>query len=163
MSCVYFRQNISRHKWEVCFEFGHYPPPPHDLLQKDLPWKWTEECKREFVQNKEKLQDSPLLVLCNLKKPPRLVCYASAYGLRAVISHVMESGEEKPLITFASWTLTASDCNYSQIEKRHCPLCSWWRSFIHTFMASSLCHYFWSKDRGASIGSSQIAKIGPWF
>ena len=87
----------------------------------------------------------------------------SAYGLRAVISRVMESKEEKPLIAFASWTLTASDCNYSQIEKRCCPLCSWWRSFIHTFMASSLCHYFWSKDRGASIGSSQIAKIGPWF
>lgn len=46
------------------------------------------------------------------------MCDASAYGLRAVISRVMENGEEKPLIAFASWTITASDCNYSQIEKR---------------------------------------------
>ena len=81
--------------------------------------------RENLFRAKRNYKIPPLLVHCNLKEPPRLVCYASAYGLRAVISHVMESGEEKPLIAFASWTLTASDCNYSQIEKRRCPLCSW--------------------------------------
>lgn len=29
--------------------------PLHDLLQKDAPWKWTEECERAFVRSKEQL------------------------------------------------------------------------------------------------------------
>ena len=67
-----------------------------------------------FVKSKKQLQDSPLLVHYDLKKSLRLACDASPYGVGAVISHVMKNGEEKP---FASRTLTASERNYSQIEK----------------------------------------------
>ena len=88
--------------------------PLHDLLQKDRPWKWTEACETAFVNSKKQLQDSPLLVHYDLKKSLRLACDASPYGVGAVISHVMKNGEEKP---FASRTLTASERNYSQIEK----------------------------------------------
>ena len=88
--------------------------PLHDLLQKDRPWKWTEACERVFVKSKKQLQDSPLLVHYDVKKSLRLACDASPYGVGAVISHVMKNGEEKP---FASQTLTASERNYSQIEK----------------------------------------------
>ena len=90
--------------------------PLHDLLQKDRSWTWTEAYDRAFVKSTEQLQDSPLLVHYDLKKSLRLVCDASPYGVGAVISHVMENGEEKP-IAFAPRTLTASECNYSQIER----------------------------------------------
>ena len=70
--------------------------PLHDLLQKDAPWKWTKECERAFVRSNEQLQGSPLLVHYDLKKPLRLACDASPYGLGAVISHVMENDEERP-------------------------------------------------------------------
>ena len=73
------------------------------------------EVERAFVRSKEQLQGSPLLVHYDLKKPLRLACDASAYGVGAVISHVMENGEERP-IAFASRTLSASERNYSQIE-----------------------------------------------
>ncbi|KAL9975232.1 hypothetical protein ACROYT_G012366 [Oculina patagonica] len=82
--------------------------PLHDLLQKDAPWKWTEECERAFVRSKEQLQASPLLVHYDLKKPLRLACDTSAYDVDAVISHVMENDEERP-IAFASRTLSASE------------------------------------------------------
>ena len=58
----------------------------------------------------------PLLVYYDLKKPLRLACDTSTYGIGAVISHVMENGEERP-IAFATRSLSASECNYSQIEK----------------------------------------------
>ena len=40
----------------------------------------------------------------------------SAYGVRAVILHVMPNGSEHP-IAFASHTLPPNECNYSQVEK----------------------------------------------
>ena len=86
--------------------------PLHDFLQKDRPWKWTEACKRAFVKSKKQLRDSSLLVHYDLKKSLRRACDASPYGVGAVISHVMEKGEEKP-IAFASRTLIASEHNYS--------------------------------------------------
>ena len=90
--------------------------PLHDLLQRDRSWTWTEAYDRAFVKSKKQLQDSPLLVHYDLKTSLRLACDASRYGVGAVISHVMENGEEK-LIAFASRTLTASECNYSHIER----------------------------------------------
>ena len=90
--------------------------PLHDLLQKDRPWMWTEECGSVFVKSKQQLQESSLLVHYDLKKPLRLACDAFPYGAGALNSHVVEDGSEKPL-AFASRTLTTSERNYSQIEK----------------------------------------------
>ena len=59
--------------------------PLHDLLQTDRPLKWTKECERAFVKSKKKLQDSPLLVHYDLKKPLRLACDSSPYEVGVVI------------------------------------------------------------------------------
>ena len=62
------------------------------------------------------LSSDALLVHYDTKRELRLACDASSHGLGAVISHVMDDGEERP-IAFASRTLTGSERNYAQIEK----------------------------------------------
>jgi len=90
--------------------------PLYALLKKDRPWKWTAECDQVFKKATNQLLESTAVVHYDTKKPMRLACDASPYGVGAVISHIMENGEEKP-IAFASRTLTDAERNYAQIEK----------------------------------------------
>jgi hypothetical protein len=46
----------------------------------------------------------------------KLATDVSAYGVGAVISHVFQDGSERP-IAFASRTWSASEKNYSQLQK----------------------------------------------
>ena len=52
----------------------------------------------------------------NPSLPLKLAGDASAYGVGAVISHVMEDGSERP-IPYASQTLSTPERNYAQVEK----------------------------------------------
>ena len=90
--------------------------PPNKLLQTKRKWKWSSECNSAFQEAKKLLTTSYILAHYDAKLPIRLAADASAYGIGAVISHVMPNGEEKP-VAFASKTLTSSDQNYAQIEK----------------------------------------------
>ena len=53
----------------------------------------------------------------NPSLPIQLFCDASPYGVGAVGSHIMPSGEEK-LIAFALRTLNKAISNYAQIERK---------------------------------------------
>ena len=56
-----------------------------------------------------------VLVHFNPDLPLTLSCDASAYGLGAVLSHVLPGGERP--VAFGSRTLSNSEQKYSQIEK----------------------------------------------
>ena len=90
--------------------------PLNRLLVENIPWKWSKQCQEAFVKLKGILQSAPLLAHYDPKKAVRLAVDSLSFGLGAVLSHVSEDGEEKP-IAFASRTLSSCEQNYSMIEK----------------------------------------------
>ena len=81
-----------------------------------------------------------VLVPYDEKRKLILACDASPYGVGAVISHVMDDGEERP-ITFASRTLTKSERNYSQIEKEALAIVFGVRKF-HKYLYGHTFHLY---------------------
>ena len=90
--------------------------PLHELLRKDVTWRWSEACQKAFDAYKAQLSSSKVLVHYDTAKSLKLDCDASSYGVGAVLSHVMEDGSERP-IAYASRTLSSSERNYAQLEK----------------------------------------------
>ena len=90
--------------------------PLHRLLQKNVQWEWTKDCQEAFEAYKEGLTSDSLLVHYDLNRELRLACDASSYGLGAVLSHVMDDGQERP-VAYASRTPSSSERNYAQIER----------------------------------------------
>ncbi len=90
--------------------------PLHNLLKQKQPWSWTAVCDMAFEEAKQLLLGSTVLVHYDGNRPLKLACDASPYGVGAVISHIMDNGEEHP-IAFASRTLTEIEKKYAQIER----------------------------------------------
>ena len=90
--------------------------PLNNLLRANQRWVWTHACKRAFLEAKSKLVSAPVLVHYDPHLPILMVGDASAYGVGAVISHLMPDGTERP-VAFASRTLSPAECNYAQGEK----------------------------------------------
>ena len=91
--------------------------PLHELLKKGVHWTWTKECQQAYEACRQGLTSDSLLVHYDGNRElRRLVCDASSYGIGAVISHVMDDGQERP-IAYASRTLSSSERNYAQIKR----------------------------------------------
>ena len=90
--------------------------PLYTLLQKKKKWPWGQSQQNAFEQVKKLLKSSRVLVHFNDDLPLVLACDASPYGLRAVLSHRMPNGDERP-VGFASRTLTVAEKKYSQLDK----------------------------------------------
>ena len=105
--------------------------PLHRLLHKEQSWTWDQKCDDAFQRVKELVTSEQVLTHYDTNKPIKLACDASAYGIGAVISHVI-NGEEKP-IAFASRTLNQAEKNYAQIDKEALGLI-WGIKKFHTYL-----------------------------
>ena len=90
--------------------------PLTELLGKNVPWNWTDACKQACETVKQLSTSSSVLVHYQPERTVTLAVDASPYGVGAVISHEMDDGLDRP-IAFASKSLSASERNYSQLEK----------------------------------------------
>lgn len=89
--------------------------PLHQLLRKGSIWQWSRQCDECFRRCKQLLTKETVLELYDVKKEIQLTCDASAYGLGAVLSHVV-NGVERP-VAFASRSMSQAERNYAHIEK----------------------------------------------
>ena len=71
--------------------------PLYQLLQKDVKWSWHADQDDAFNTAKEALQTDSLPTHYDESKPLILACDASQYGLGAVLSHLLEDGDERPI------------------------------------------------------------------
>ena len=89
---------------------------PLNRLRTSKEWIFEKEQQECFDQLKQLLASDRVLTFYDPGRPLRVDCDASAHGIGAVLSHIDESGRDRP-IEFISRTLTAAERNYSQIEK----------------------------------------------
>ena len=106
--------------------------PLNELLQKGVEWRWTADCTTAFDTVKAQIASDLVLTHFDSALPVRVASDASPYGLGAVLSHVMPTGEERP-IAFASRTLSVAEKNYSQIDKEALGIV-WSIKKFHTYL-----------------------------
>ena len=90
--------------------------PLYQLLQAKVKWTWEKPHKEAFMEAKSQITSSGVLVHFDPQQELTLSCDTSLYGVRAVLSHRMVDGSEKP-IAFASRSLTSAEKSYGQLEK----------------------------------------------
>ena len=113
-------------------DFSTLLQPLNGLLKEDHQWVWSPKCTEAFQAAKELLSSAPVLAHYDPSLPLKMAGDASAYGIGAVISHVFADGKERP-VAYASRTLSASERNYSQIEKEALALVFGVQKF-HTYL-----------------------------
>lgn len=90
--------------------------PLYNLLKAGTKFNWSQSCEKAWLQCKDLLVENKVLAHYDPSKPITVSCDASPYGIGVVMSIVLDNGDERPC-AYASRTLTASEKNYSQIEK----------------------------------------------
>ncbi|CAN6691732.1 unnamed protein product [Malus baccata var. baccata] len=116
--CIDYRKlNVTK---EFCRrfikDFSKISNPLCQLLQKDVPFQFDEECESAFKQLKEKLTSAPIIVPPDWSLPFELMCDASDYALGAVLGQ--RKDKQPHVIYSASRTLNDAQLNYSTTEKK---------------------------------------------
>ncbi|KAJ8751344.1 hypothetical protein K2173_016533 [Erythroxylum novogranatense] len=86
-----------------------------NLLQKDMPFEFNEDCKKAFDILKEKLVIAPIIKPPDWNLPFELMCDASNYAVGAVLGQRV--GRDPHVIYYASKTLDSAQQNFSTTEK----------------------------------------------
>nr|GEU87523.1 transposon Ty3-I Gag-Pol polyprotein [Tanacetum cinerariifolium] len=86
-----------------------------NLLEKNSPFIFSNECIQAFRTLKEKLIEALILIAPNWDQPFKLTCDASDYAVGAVLGQRVEK-HFRP-IHYASKTMTQAETNYTTTEK----------------------------------------------
>ena len=95
-------------------QFADIAKPLHNLIQKNVPFHWTQDCEKAFHTLKEKLEQAPVLIYPKFDSSAGTFVQqtdASAVGLGA------ELEQDGHVVAYASRALTKPEQQYSVIHK----------------------------------------------
>ncbi|CAM8913896.1 unnamed protein product [Rhodiola kirilowii] len=96
-------------------DFSKKALPLSTLLQKEVPFEFTNTCKEAFDELKKALTSTPVIQTPDWKKPFEIMCDASDFAVGAVLGQKID--KKAGVIYYASRTLDPAQRNYSTTEK----------------------------------------------
>ncbi|CAM8975361.1 unnamed protein product [Rhodiola kirilowii] len=96
-------------------DFSKKALPLSTLLQKEVPFEFTNTCKEAFDKLKKALTSTPVIQTPDWKKPFEIMCDASDFAVGAVLGQKID--KKAGVIYYASRTLDPAQRNYSTTEK----------------------------------------------
>ncbi|CAM8923882.1 unnamed protein product [Rhodiola kirilowii] len=96
-------------------DFSKKALPLSTLLQKEVPFEFTDACKEAFNELKKALTSTPIIQTPDWKKPFEIMCDASDFAVGAVLGQKID--KKAGVIYYASRTLDPAQRNYSTTEK----------------------------------------------
>ncbi|XP_073290992.1 uncharacterized protein [Primulina huaijiensis] len=96
-------------------DFSKIALPMSKLLQKDVPFKFGEDCKEAFNKLKNMLTIAPIIQPPDWNLPFEIMCDASNYVVGTVLGQKVD--KKSHVIHYASRTLDSAQCNYTTTEK----------------------------------------------
>ncbi|WVZ84780.1 hypothetical protein U9M48_031770 [Paspalum notatum var. saurae] len=95
--------------------FSHIARPLTNLLAKDVPFAFDEECLEAFHTLKKALVSAPIIQPPDWNLPFEIMCDASDFAVGAVLGQSKD--KKHHAISYASKMLTGPQLNYSTTEK----------------------------------------------
>ncbi|XP_052172188.1 uncharacterized protein LOC127788116 [Diospyros lotus] len=96
-------------------DFSKIVIPLSHLLQKDVDFKFDEQCKQAFKELKRRLTSPPIIQPPNWELPFELMCDVSNLAVGVVLSQRVN--KKSHVIAYASRTLDSAQANYTMTEK----------------------------------------------
>ncbi|GKB13408.1 reverse transcriptase domain-containing protein [Tanacetum coccineum] len=96
-------------------DFSKISRPMTNLLEKNTPFIFSDDCIQAFQTLKKKLTEAPILIALDWDLPFELMCDASDFAIGAVLGKRHEK-HFKP-IHYASKTMTEAESRYTTTEK----------------------------------------------
>ena len=96
-------------------DFSKISKPLSHLLEKDVPFKFTDDCKSTFDRLKRELTSAPIVVPPDWSLSFELMCDASDQAIGAVLGQ--RKDKRLHVIYYASKTLSEAQLNYATTEK----------------------------------------------
>lgn len=114
-------------------QFSRVAGPLHDLTKKDFPWKWSIREQQAFNELKERLSNSPILLLPDPELPYTVITDASNDACGAVL--MQDHGRGLQPISYLSRRFRAAELNYAPYDKELCAICYalvQWRHYLES-------------------------------
>ena len=90
--------------------------PLNDLLKKDKPFIWTEECQKALENLKTRFTAEPVLQMPDQTQPFQIEADTSKYATGAVLTQTDVNGDRHP-VAFLSKTFTEAEQNYEIYDR----------------------------------------------